>query len=162
MTFHDVTLEAGGLYSERVQDTDRIAPAAVAVFAGMIAAGGGDFVRPVPVGPAAHVRLRWTAARTAAVATFYAAGELATSSVLLSGVREADDAAAAAAFRGLVTRAFSGTPAEPGFDVLGLARRPLVASLPWPNPAVAPADLGLIADMETCLAAAWFLAVARR
>lgn len=49
------------------------------------------------------------------------------------------------------------TPFEPGFDATAATERPLIATVVWPKPNVPRADLGMIADMETCLAAAFFL-----
>ena len=60
----------------------------------------------------------------------------------------------------LVLQFHGDSPEEPAFDLLAVAERPLLATLPIPVPALALSpDMGVIADAETCLAAAFFLTV---
>jgi hypothetical protein len=158
--FHDVTLEAGDLVSRRVHDTGTLAPEAVRVFTKMLRVGGDHFRKTIPVPGLGRLELSWTSeTRGAAMATFWSGGKHPlTTSALLSGLDPAADAEAAQALQGLALQLFRGTPIEPGFSLRAIAERPLIASLIVPALEVHP-DLAIVADMETCLAAAFFLEV---
>ena len=68
-----------------------------------------------------------------------------------------DDRQALEGLQSLILCLCGDCPAEPGFDLLTIPDRPLLATVPIlaaPSP-----DMGTIADAETCLAAAFFLHV---
>lgn len=57
----------------------------------------------------------------------------------------------------LVLRLHRSSPVEAGFDALAITERPAILTLILPSAAAAgPSAIGMIADMETCLAAAYF------
>jgi hypothetical protein len=153
--FHDVTIVGGSVYSRRTHDTTALTPAAVAVFRGMLEHHGAVFLAPLPVRGLERIELAWTRPGCAALATFWDGEGPVTISALAPGRDPADDEQVLAALQDLVVRFFGDSPVEPGFELLSLAERPLLATMPIPRPAVAK-DLGLIADAETCLAAAFF------
>jgi hypothetical protein len=162
MIYYDCTVTlAGDAYSRRTHDSARLVRAAVDVFARMLAAHGDSFREPVPVPPgSAPVWLGWDAPEpgTAGLATFFAAGEVAvTSSVLLSGYDPAADRKAAVYLQALIRRCHP-EQVEPGYDLMAIRERPVIVSvpLPWAD----PETMALVADMETCLAAAYFESVA--
>lgn len=159
MIYHDVTIAAmGERRSHRTHDTARLAPEAVEVFAGMLARHGPAFFEPIPIPAFAHLSLRWTAALPGvALATFGRGDHPYTTSVLLAGTNPADEPAALRTVQGLVNdllRQLAPAGTEPGYDLAGVRERPVIASVVLPS-AVPGDDLQLIADMETCLAAAY-------
>jgi hypothetical protein len=54
---------------------------------------------------------------------------------------------------------FGDSLVEPAFDMVAIAERPVLVTVPLPLPPQPHPDIGIIADAETCLAAAYFLAV---
>jgi hypothetical protein len=144
MIFHDYTLQADGeIRSHRQTDTDQIVPAAVQVFRDLLR--GMDLFRgPVhPHFPA--IRLRWDLAPYGALATFSAHGDMLTTSAL---AHDASSPVFAELAKILATT--SVTMPETHFEC------PAIVSLVWP---VEDRDnMMLVADMETCLAAAYFTA----
>lgn len=147
MIFHDYTLRADGqILSHREQDTAKIEPVAVEVFRSMLRAGP-SFTAAIPHPQFAHIQLIWTAIGGNAMATFKSRGELVTSSVLLSGRDPAGEPMLLQHLDKMLA-AMGGGPAG-----LQVTARPLIVSIPWPS---GSPDMGIIADMETCLAAAWF------
>lgn len=147
MIFHDYTLRADGqIQSHREQDTAKLEPIAVEIFRSMLQAGA-NFTAAIPHPQFAHIELIWTAIGGNAMATFKSRGELVTSSVLLSSRDPVGEAQFLQQLDQMLA-AIGGGPA--GLQVVD---RPLIVSIPWP--AGSP-DMGIVADMETCLAAAWF------
>lgn len=164
MRFADYTITAvGEVRSRRRQYSERLEPRALQFFRDLLH-GRDGFCEPVPLPELAHIELRWTAPiRGVALATCIARGELATTSILLSGDagRAEELRVLAMVQRELITSIVHPLGVEPAFDALSIEERPVIASLVWPNPALgrspsAHEDLALIADMETCLGAAWF------
>jgi hypothetical protein len=158
MLFHDVTIDAtGDIRSRRVRSTTTPADEAFTLFHDLLARHGADFRVPLPVGGLEHIELALTRAGTAALATFWSHGAPVTTFALVPGLVEDDDRQALQGLQSLVVRFFGGTSAEPGFDLLSIPERPLLATVPIPAPP--SPDKGIIADAETCLAAAFFLTV---
>lgn len=147
MIFHDYTLRADGtIQSHREHNTRDLATPAVRMFSEMLAAGP-QFRRPIPVPAFGHIDLHWTAAGGNAMASFAASGALVTTSILLSGRSPAQEPELLAALDSILA-SLGQSPAG-----LVIAARPVLITIPLP---VVSPDVGLIADMETCLAAAYF------
>jgi hypothetical protein len=160
MQFHNVTITAtGNLRSRRIHDSATLQPASVRLFQDMIDLHGQDFRVRLPVKGLEHIELALTRAGTAALATFWSRGAPVTTSALVPGLVEDDDRQALEGLQTLVGRLFGGTAAEPGFDLLTIPDRPLLATVPLPLPPQPHPNIGIIADAETCLAAAFFLSV---
>jgi hypothetical protein len=160
MTFHDITVNAtGDIRSRRTHDSTRIEPAAVEVFRHLMGRHGEDFRMWLPVRGLEHLELGFTRAGTAARATFWSRRAPVTTSALVPGLDADDDRQALEGLQALVVRFFGGSSAKPGFDLLAIPERPLLAMVPLPLPPQPHPDMGIIAHAETCLAAAFFLAV---
>jgi hypothetical protein len=157
MIIHDATIVIGSAHSRRTKDTASIAPAAIEVFRTMLDRHGDHFRVPLPVEGLEHIELQWSRGGTAAVATFWSRNTPVTTSALAPGLDAGDDRTVLEAVQSLVLRFHGDSPFEPGFDLLAIADRPLLATLPIPVPA--SPDMGIIADAETCLAAAFFLSL---
>ena len=157
MLFHDVTIRIGSVASRRTHDSARLSPAAVERFRALIERPGRNFRVPLPIDGLEHIELAVTRAGTTALATFWSRGAPVTSSALVPGKDAEDDRQALESLQSLVMMLFGDSPTEPGFDLLTLTERPLLATVPIPVP-VSP-DMGIIADAETCLATAFFLTV---
>ena len=56
----------------------------------------------------------------------------------------------------MAREAVNAGPATAEVDLVVAPERPLIASVVWPTPNISVQDHGLVADMETCLAAAFF------
>jgi hypothetical protein len=157
LIFHDVTLRFGSVASRRTHDSARLRPAAVEIFRDLIERHGEDFRVPLPVRGLEHIELALSRAGSAALATFWSRGAPVTTSALVPGKDAGDDRQALEGLQSLGMMVFGDSPAEPGFDLLTIPDRPLLATVllpPQPHP-----DMGVIADAETCLAAAFFLSV---
>lgn len=143
MTFHDYTLQADGtIRSHRKQDSTRLVTAAVDFFRPMV-------LRPTvtePLGPVPHITLHWTTEQGLAAASFYAHGELATYSILTLANLEIRQ------FLEPIVRPLLGGQTFPDLHI----ETPAIVTIPLPNRKVTASDIQMIADMETCLAAAWF------
>ena len=158
LRFHAVTIDAArGLRSRRTHDSATLLPAAVEVFRDLIEQHGADFCVGLPVKGREHVELSLTRYGTAALAAFWSRGEPVTTSALAPGLDADEDRLALEGLQSLILCLCGDSPAEPGFDLLTIPDRPLLATVPIPA-ALGP-DLGTIADAETCLAAAFFLHV---
>lgn len=157
VTFHDVTIELGRLRSRRIHNTTALVPEAVAVFTRLLAAHRIGFRVPLPVANLGHLELQWTEERpVAAMATFWARTELVTTSALVSGSDPEEDARVLDALRRILIPVYRPYGIRIADDLLMVPERPLLATVVWGNPRVLSADLSIIADAETCLAAAYF------
>lgn len=139
MLFHDYTMRADGIIaSHRQHGTRDLEPRAVLAFA--------QIVRQVHFEGAVHplapgITLRWDRSADEAMATFYAEDEMLTTSALAS----AEESSVFAELSKLTsTRRSKSLQIE----------RPAIVSIPWP--AQNRDAMMLVADMETCLAAAFF------
>jgi hypothetical protein len=160
MVFHDITIVIGSVSSRRTHDTITLVPAAVEVFRDLLKRHGDDFRVRLPVRRLEHLELKWTREGSGALATFWSRHYPITTSALATGLDADDDRAVLDSLQQLVMRFHGDSPEEPGFDLLAIADRPLLATVPIPVPALALSpDMGVIVDAETCLAAAFFLEV---
>ena len=156
LRFHAITIDAaGGLRSRQTHDSATLLRATVAIFRDLIERHGEEFRVGLPVKGLEHIELSLTRSGTAALATFWSRGEPATSSALAPGIDPRDDRQALEGLQSLILCLCGDSPAEPGFDLLTIPDRPLLATVPIP--AAPGPDLGAIADAENCLAAAFFL-----
>ena len=158
LIFHNVTLDAAGnIHSRRTHDSAQLLPADVEIFRDLIEQHGADFCVGLPVKGREHVELSLTRYGTAALAAFWSRGEPVTTSALAPGLDADADREVLEGLQLFVMRFCGDSPAEPGFDLLTIPDRPLLATVPIP--ATPSPDIGIIADAETCLAAAFFLHV---
>ena len=161
MYFHEITVNATGRRrSTRQHDAGRQESGAVAICAKLLRDHGPDFNEPISAANLDYIRLLFASKRSAAVATFYAHNELVTTSALLSGIDDQADAAILQAFRRMLVQAMHDTGIKARFNVDAFPERPAIVTVPWTNAIVDPGDIQIIADMETCLAAAFFGQVA--
>ena len=157
LIFHDVTIRLESVASRRTHDSRALRPAAVEVFRDLVERHGEDFRVGLPVKGLEHIELSLTRSGTAALATFWSRGEPVTTSALAPGLDADADREVLEGLQLFVMRFCGDSPAEPGFDLLTIPDRPLLATVPIP--AAPSPDMGTIADAETCLAAAFFLSV---
>jgi hypothetical protein len=169
MRFYDYTIVQGRIDSQRVHESTQLVRAAVAVFQRLLNQG--------PHGTSLipgwdDYRLVWTCERSNAIATFRYREIPMTTNLLLSGRDRDAERSAINALAGMeATLAATMEAALPGasagsglgFDLARIRARPALCTLILPSSLAVGADLphalGLIADMETCLAAAFFEAV---
>jgi hypothetical protein len=156
MIFYDYTLVAGSQVSRRTQDSAQLLPAAVDFFGDMLLRHGDAFRQPVPGLPG--YELEWTCQGAgAAMVTFWHGQVPVTTSALLARIDPAADRLVALELHQLVLRCHGDSPLEPGFDVLAIAERPVLLTLILPSSLAAGREaIAMIADMKTCLAAAFF------
>lgn len=149
MIFHDYTLRAdGSIVSHRVQETEKLVQEAVEIFSDLIS--GNDSFRK-QVHPGLSIELYWTHVGETALATFYGGDNvLLTTSALTAG----KDRGVLDELAGMAGRIFRQPVPRIEID-----DRPLLVSLVWPFGR--REDLALVADMETCLAAAFFSSIRR-
>jgi hypothetical protein len=157
LRFHDVTIRFGSVASRRTHDSATLRPAAVELFRDLIERHGEEFRVALPGKGLEHIELALTRVGTTAVATFWSRGAPVTTSALVPGLDAGDDRQALEGLQSLILCLCGDSPAEPGFDLLTIPDRPLLATVPIPAPP--DPDMGIIADAETCLAAAFFLSV---
>jgi hypothetical protein len=130
-------------------------------FVDMLAAHGDDFHHPLPLDAVRHILLSWSAPEPGvALASYYHHCQLATTSVLLAGTNPEAEQRMLDRTQRMLTSIIGAGPLEPGCDLLNVPMRPVIITIPWADPAIAVEDLYLIADMERCLAAAYFAAQA--
>jgi hypothetical protein len=162
MRFHDYTIVHGRIESQRVHESTQLVRAAVAVFRTLLDHGPGNYVIP----GWDDYRLAWTRERSNAVATFFYRQIPITSNLLLSGHDRDAEPSAISALAGLeatIEAALPGATAGSGlgFDLALIRARPALCTIILASSLLAvgadlPHAMGIIADMETCLAAAFF------
>ncbi len=160
MKFHDYTIGVGDKISQRVQDSTSLLPAAVEVFRDMLERFGPHFKEPVPVIGNEYVLSVTSESQGSAVATFFWNKAPVTTSVLLFGGHTSEEERTLLAVQQMVMQLYRRFGVEPAFDLLAITDRPLLASvmIPLSPGTVPPSVYGLVADAETCLAAAFFSA----
>jgi hypothetical protein len=156
--FHDITITADGKrYSQRQHEIDKLEPKAVDVFTTMIAnAGRGFKVKPIDDRfPGFALTWATTTVPGAAFATFFYNKDAVTSCVLLAGLDPKE--------RKLLELAWCelqkgwGALLAVSEEMLSIPERPVIVCCPAFDFMVhGPEPLMLVADMETCLAAAFF------
>lgn len=136
------------------------APDLISDLAGHLYRSPDGFERELAAGT---IRFRWVACSpTCGIISFRLkdrpgpTGEpLAAFGVLLSGYDAADDAVVCRAVQGRLVDELRDTGFEPGFDLIGLKERPLLASFDCAPP-VAPPQRATLALADRCFAAAYF------
>jgi hypothetical protein len=109
-----------------------------------------------PITGDCHVSLRWRAhAPTAGMLTLRCQGELASLSLLVSGLDLDADRITLETFQRHLLQELHDTGYEPAFDVVSLSDRPLVATINVRSPAEL-ADQLVIALADRCFAASYF------
>lgn len=104
----------------------------------------------------AHLLYRWRASsETTGITTLRNAGELASLSILASGINPEADHLTLEAFQTHLLRELHGTPYEPAFGLREATARPLVAVVAFAAPPE-QADQVLVALADRCFAAAYF------
>ncbi len=155
MIFHDATISmVGNRQSTRTHDSADLAPAAVEVFRSMFEQHGDHFRVPLPVAGLEWLELAFDSeAEGAALATFWRGDVPITTSALAGGVAATADREVLRGVQSLILQLTRPHGTEAAFDVLAVDLRPLIVSVP-----IAPdrEELLIVADAETCLAAAWF------
>jgi len=158
LIFHEVILDAAGtIRFRRTHDSAQLLPAAIEIFRDLIERHGEGFHVPLPIEGLEHIELALTRSGSAALASFWVRDAPVTTSALVPGLDPGEDREVLAQLQSLVMHFVGDSPVEPGFDLLSLPDRPLLATVPTPAPP--SPDLGTIAEAETCLAAAFFLSV---
>lgn len=105
---------------------------------------------------AAPVTLRWHAsADTAGIATVRYGSELASISILATGIVPDADQITLVAFQRHLTHELHDTGYEPAFGLLELRERPIVATIAFHSPEV-EVDRLIVAIADRCFAAAYF------
>src|SRR5262249_7435023 len=130
LIFHEVTIRFGSVAARRTHDSATLLPAAVELFRDLIERHGEDFCVPLPVKDLKHVELALSRAGSAALATFWNHGAPVTTLALVPGKNAGDDRQALEGLQSLVMIFFGDSPTEPGFDLLTIPDRPLLATLP--------------------------------
>ncbi len=111
-------------------------------------------LNPVAVGT--RVECRWRAvAPTAGILTLRCGGELASLSLLVSGIDPDADRITLETFQKHLLQELHDTGYEPAFDLLNLVDRPMVATINLRSPKDA-ADQITIALADRCFAASYF------
>lgn len=156
MIFHDFTvLATGDIHSRRKHESKSLVPRAVKIFAEMLASGGDEFHAHMP-GSLSRICVDWKQEPEAATCSFWSHHIPMTVSALLTGKDAEADREALATIQAFIVAMLKGGPLEPGFAVLAITERPVIITVPLPVHPRYAADMGLIADCETCIAAAYF------
>jgi hypothetical protein len=109
-----------------------------------------------PVAVGTKVECRWRAvAASAGILTLRCAGELASLSLLVSGIDAEADRITLETFQRYLLQELHDTGYEPAFDLLNIAERPLVATMNIHSPKDA-VDQMTIALADRCFAASYF------
>jgi hypothetical protein len=99
---------------------------------------------------------RWRAsAPTAGIATLRHQAQLASLGLLASGLNSEADQITLGTFQQHLVQELRDTGFEPAFDLMQIAKRPLVVSIPFLEPAEA-AEQMIVALADRCFAAAYF------
>jgi hypothetical protein len=115
-----------------------------------------EFELNLPSTEAAELHLRWRACATGAgLLTVRSAGQVASLSLLASGIDPQADALTLDVLQTHLVRELHDTGSEPAFSLLELPQRPLLATVLLLPPASAGARLSA-AIVDRCFAAAYF------
>jgi hypothetical protein len=154
VTFRDYTLALdGGVFSRLQHRSDSLDRNAVDMFKRVFQLWGDNFRKPVPIDAMPDIEVSWLSEGRAALAALSVGGEMVTISALLSGRSETDDNRVLGYFREILAE--EARPRElPAPHLADIADRPAVLSIPLP--ASRPEAMGLVGELEVCLAAAFF------
>ena len=111
----------------------------------------------VPLSPKRrHLQLRWrSSAPTAGIVTVRSGGQLASLALMCSGLDQPADDITWAAYQRHLLHELHDTGYEPGFGLIELKVRPLLATVNFLSPPD-PTDRILVALADRCFAAAFF------
>lgn len=154
MRFYDYTIVAGEPWSRREHDSMAMVRRAVAIFGRMLDAHGTSFREAIPYSQG--YELQWTLYGSgAALATFWFGGVPVTSSLLFAGVDPDSECEMLERVEGLLQT--GGAAAGAGQPLRAITERPVILTIVLPSAIGAGQEaIGIIADMESCLAAAFF------
>jgi hypothetical protein len=108
------------------------------------------------ISSANNLKLRWLAAApTAGIATVRWSDQLASLSLLCTGINPQADQITLAAFQAKLLRELHDTGTEPAFDLMSIDRRPLVATINFRSPPD-PHEQLVVALADRCFAASYF------
>jgi hypothetical protein len=126
----------------------------IAIFGSHIWRSPQEFEVMLPGGN--QLQVRWRASSdTSGILTVRCARELASLSLLASGISEDADRITLEAFQKYLVRELHDTQTEPAFALLELTQRPLVATINFRSPSGSN-DQFLVALADRCFAAAYF------
>ena len=127
----------------------------IAQFSGQLWRSSEEFETLLPLARS-KLKLRWRAsARTAGIATLRSGDELASLSLLASGIDASADQITLQTFQSYLLHEWHDTGVEPAFALLDLPERPLLATINFRGPPD-PTDQLLVALSDRCFAAAYF------
>jgi len=126
----------------------------IALFASHVWRAPQEFETVLPGGNNVHVRWR-ASSETSGILTVRCAAELASLSLLASGISDDADRITLEAFQKYLVRELHDTQTEPAFALLELKQRPLVATINFRSPSGSN-DQFLVALADRCFAAAYF------
>lgn len=127
----------------------------IAQFSGQLYQAPEEFEIVLP-STAASIQFRWHAsATTAGIATIRTDEIVASISILASGLAPDADTITIDAFQRRLTHELHDTGFEPGFGLLEVTARPIVATMTFQSPA-AEHDRFIVALADRCFAAAYF------
>jgi hypothetical protein len=157
MIFHEATLRQNGdLASEDAADTDTLHPDSLKVFRDFLSAHKrvGDWKATIPYVP--DVAFSYTSEEPGiAMATFWWSKSPVCTCLYLDG-RNPEHEQVAIKILQTITTTLHKLGMEPGFDVLGLTKRPIAISVPIISDA--PIDrIALVGEMSRLVGAAYFL-----
>ena len=141
----------------RYADLEQLPGAAdlIGHFSGQIWQSPEEFEGPLPV-TGSTLTFRWrSASPTSGIATLRAAGELASVSLLVSGVSQTSDNLTLETFQLHLLRELHDTGYEPAFALVELAERPLAATFNFKSPE-GQLDRIVTALADRCFAASYF------
>jgi hypothetical protein len=141
-------------YEYDVLQSIGLAAIMIAEFATYLWSDPSGFDIPLPGLP--HMSMRWRpSADTAGIATLWCHGNLASLSLLATGIDPQADTLTFRAFQLHLVRELHDTGYEPAFDLMTLPDRPLVASIHLQTPD-APDERAAFSLADRCFAAAYF------
>jgi hypothetical protein len=160
--FHVADLNARGEvlseaeYTYAILELVRQAPQYIGACAAQIWRSPDEFEVNLPSGDPLGIDVRWRAcAKGAGVLTMRYAQEIASLSLVASGLDPSGDALTIQVFQQHVLRELHDTGSEPGFGLLELHRRPLIATTLLIPPGSPDAQFR-VALLDRCFAAAYF------
>jgi hypothetical protein len=141
----------------RYEDLEKIPGAAdlIGYFSGQLWQSADEFEGQLP-SPATTLTFRWrSASPTSGIGTLRTSGQLASVSLLASGVTESTDSATLEIFQRHLLRELHDTGFEPAFALVELKERPLAATFNFKSPD-SQVDQLVAALADRCFAASYF------
>lgn len=164
MKFYRAYSNAGTIRTGMIINGDRLPTNRLAEMRQMLLSPSDQFI-PHPIAGTDFAIQLASEDNVAAIAALQQQGRDIIAYALLSGVNDQADQNVTRCMQKLTTRVFANTPAEPGFDIALVVSRPIIIGTPLPARIEgtdvlvalnAHSDFQLIAEIELCLAAAFF------